>query len=236
MKKRFLFPMRRHEAVGGWIYLPVHAFILPPLLILLNARLLPSLSIDALTDANLNLLYYAVSFIIVFAILFRYLTSSFSDLIDNLWPALAGVCLGYILYYIGTYAVNLLIYFLNADTVNPNTEQINEAVRLNVNMMKAVGVCLAPIVEESLFRGVVFGTIRKRSRAAAYIISVLLFAFYHLWSFFLSDFDWKLFLYILQYIPASVALAWCYEHGRSIWAPIFLHMLVNFISISISFG
>jgi membrane protease YdiL (CAAX protease family) len=38
--------------------------------------------------------------------------------------------------------------------------------------------------------------------------------------------------FILQYIPASLLLARCYERTNSIWCSIFFHMLVNGVSIS----
>jgi membrane protease YdiL (CAAX protease family) len=91
-------------------------------------------------------------------------------------------------------------------------------------------VLLAPVVEETMFRGALFGSIRLRSRAVAYIVSALAFAAYHLWPFLFTDM-WRVnALYALQYIPASVILAWCYERGNSIWAPITLHALINLLA------
>ena len=43
---------------------------------------------------------------------------------------------------------------------------------------------------------------------------------------------------VVQDVPAGIVLAWSYERGRNVWCPVFLHMLINYISISIeiSFG
>ena len=42
-----------------------------------------------------------------------------------------------------------------------------------MNKLTAMTVFMAPIVEEILFRGLAFGALRSRNRAAAWIVSVL---------------------------------------------------------------
>ena len=39
-------------------------------------------------------------------------------------------------------------------------------------------------------------------------------------------------IFLLQYIPASLLLARCYERCNSIWGSIFFHMLINAVSFS----
>ena len=95
--------------------------------------------------------------------------------------------------------------------------------------MTAVAVFLAPLVEEPIFRGGVFGLLRRYSRAAAYGASMLLFAVYHLWSYALLDAS--AWLYLLQYLPAGFLLARIYEKTNSLWSAIFLHMTVNGVSM-----
>lgn len=233
--KSFPFPMRRSELVAGWIYLPIHIFILPVILALSSVALLPLMGIT-LDDPHINLVYYAVSFTYVLAFLFRFLKSSFSDLVDNFLRSLSAIGLGFLLYFIANIAVNMVLLYFTENLTNPNSEIINSTTKLNANLMTAVSVFLAPVVEEVLFRGVVFGSLRKRNRFWAFAVSALLFAVYHLWDAFLGGFDWLLVLYLLQYIPAGLILAWCYERGRGIWAPIFLHMIINYVSVSVQLG
>ena len=138
--------------------------------------------------------------------------------------------------YLLSLLVSFLLSFLLDNQVNPNSQAVSDLTALNPDAIKAVAILLAPIVEEVLFRGVLFGTVRKKSRIFAYILSTVAFAFYHLWQYFLTGFSWHLLLYMLQYVPASIALAWSYEKGRSIWSPVFLHMIMNFLTISIDIG
>ena len=59
---------------------------------------------------------------------------------------------------------------------------------------------------------------------------------YHLWEYFIASFSWSLLLYLLEYLPAGFVLAWCYEKSKNLWACIFLHMMMNYISITITLG
>ncbi len=43
----------------------------------------------------------------------------------------------------------------------------------------------------------------------------------------LAYMDLTLLIFLIQYIPVSFVLTWCYERSGSIWVPIFLHMLIN---------
>ena len=97
--------------------------------------------------------------------------------------------------------------------------------------MFAVAVLLAPIVEEPLFRGLLYGQIRRRSRAAAYCVSVLLFCFYHVWQYLLLD--WRYIFQMINYVPASVGLCYSYEKSGTVWAPIAFHMFINAVSMSV---
>ncbi len=235
MKKRFKFPMKTSERIIGNIYIPVHVFLLPLLLGFLYTNVL-SRGDAGLGDLDLNLIYYCISFVFVLVFLFRFLKKSFSDLLDNIVPALQAIALAYFFNYFAVYLVTFLLSFVLDSVANPNTQEIVSQTKLNANAIIVVAVLLAPIVEETLFRGALFGTLRSKSRLLAYIVSTLAFAVYHLWQYFVGGFEWTILLYLLQYIPPSIALCWCYERSGSIWSPIVLHALINFVSIKILIG
>lgn len=225
--------MTKVESILGWVYLPVHSFALAYLLLIANSRLFPALGFR-LDTPHLNVLYYAIGFVFLLVCLFRYLRESFGDMCANFLSTIHGVFGGYVINYFALFALELVLRLVLENTVNPNSAAINAEVLLNPSTMIVVSVLLAPVVEEVLFRGVAFGTIRKSSRIAAYAVSALLFAVYHLWSYMLASPSWDLLLYMLQYIPSGLVLAWCYEKSKSIWGPIFLHMMINAVSISVT--
>ena len=94
-------------------------------------------------------------------------------------------------------------------------------------------VVMAPIVEEPMFRGLLFGCIRPRSRALAYIVSVLLFSLYHVWQYAFIGGDFTLLIYSLLYMPVSAGLCWAYDRSGSIWAPMVMHGIINALSLSV---
>ncbi len=234
-KEGFHHPMNHTEAIVGWVYVFVHIFAMPFLLNFLNSYLFPALGFSV-GDTTLNLIYYITGFFFLLVFMFSFWRESFANMCGNLINTLVAVVVGYFAYIVLSFLVDLLLSTLLESLVNPNSAAVSAATKLNPNVMLAVGVFLAPVVEETLFRGVVFGTIRRRSRVAAYLVSTLLFSFYHLWQYLLRSFSPVLLLYLLQYLPAGLVLGWCYDYGGSVWCPVFLHMVINYVSVSVTIG
>jgi len=96
-------------------------------------------------------------------------------------------------------------------------------------------LCLAvllPVIEELLYRGLIFHGLHSKSRMAAYAVSTLAFAAIHVVSY-VGTLDWGLLgLSFVQYLPAGLSLAWAYEKSDTIWAPILMHITINQISIT----
>lgn len=231
-KKGFSLPMYTSEKVFGWIYAAVHIFLMAYILSFVFG-LLSKVGITV-QERYFNLVYYAVGFILIFIFMHHYLKSTFYDLCENKWNTVSAVTTGYLFYYVLAYIVNAIVMAVTGEASNPNNDAVVKAFLENRNIMLAVAAVIAPIVEEVLFRGVIFGTIRRKNRIAAYIVSTFMFALYHLWSYFVYEYEPSLFWDILQYIPGGIVLAWAYERGRNLWASIALHMLINFFALSVS--
>lgn len=229
-KRGFRFPMGRAEMITGLCFTALFITALPVLVELVFRLAWPKASAGAQ-----NVALYILSFIIIIIGFHNYLKQSFRDILDAKLDALGAILLAYIGYYAAAYLMSLLLWLLGAGE-NPNTSAIFEQVRLNRGQVIVISVLLGPVVEETLFRGVVFGGIRQKSRAAAYIVSFLVFAFYHLWSAVLAGPSWGLLLTALEYLPASLALGWCYERSGSVWGPIILHCLINVVSVTVAWG
>ena len=223
MKNSFKFPMKKSEKIIGCICIPVHAAFLPLLLLFIYD--LAGLTIDS---SYQTLIHYTLSFLILIGTMMRFLRASFSDFIENFFRTVQAVILGYAMYFVLSWLLTKII----GAPANPNTTEVVSEVKQNVKVMIAVSGVLAPIVEETIFRGALFGTIRQKSRIAAYIVSIFIFALYHLWQFFITGFDWGHLVYMLQYVPAGIALAWSYEYANTVWSPILLHAVINFIILT----
>ena len=78
-KKGFRSPITRAEKIFGIIYILVHSVALPQLLGIVD--LWAQHQGLSVTDNDLNVIYYAVSFIVVLIFMFRFLRASFSDVL-----------------------------------------------------------------------------------------------------------------------------------------------------------
>ena len=216
-------PMRRTQSILGWIYLPVHVFLLPWLL-----RLYQSYSPDGLTDGAANLLYYGAGVVFCLTVMYSVLRGGFDVLADAPLRCLGVMLTGFLMDYALSGAAALVTMLLPAAAENSNTEQILAAAQSDRGAIKAVTIFLVPIVEEMLFRGVVFGSVRGRSRLWAFIVSTAAFSVYHVWSYVAAD--PAAWVYLVQYLPISIVLAWIYERSGTIWTSIFFHMGINAMS------
>ena len=214
--------MTKTQAALGWIYLPLHAAVIPLLLALYQ-----TVAPGTLDEAKANLLYFGAGLAFVLLALRGVLREGFDRFLDRPGRSLFSILLGLVMSYVLGMLAAALLLLLDQDGTNPNNAAVQELAGTNFGIAKALGVFIGPIVEETLFRGVAFGTVRPFSRFWAYAVSALLFSLGHVWQFALLSGEARLLLYALQYLPPSLALCWCYERTGSIWTPIFLHMLIN---------
>ncbi len=231
----FPYPMTYVEQILGWVYVFVHMFAMAYILSALNAHVFPLMGFR-LGDTWLNLLYYAVGFAYLLGFLFHYLRETFADMCGSFGRTVIAVLVGFIAYVFLSNLVSLGLRFFLENLTNPNSAAVNASTKLNPNKMLVIGVLLAPVVEETLFRGVVFGSLRRKNALLAYAVSTLLFAVYHLWSYMVYDFHPSLLLYLLQYLPAGLVLGWAYDYSKTLWAPVFLHMMINYVVITVQVG
>ena len=217
--------LTKKERIAVLVYFPVHIVLLPLLLGVLVLR-------EKLDEATANFLIYAVGTLYMFLLLGRFLRREFDPFCDRIGRCALQIGGSYLAIIAFNSLFVLLLYLISGDTeiMNPNNEVIIGMATDRPGMIKAMGVFLAPIVEELLFRAGLFGSLRRKNRTAAYIVSILAFSLYHVGAYLLLDLRYLFF--VLQYLPASWLLARSYEKSGSIWTSIFLHMLINAVSLA----
>lgn len=226
MRSPFANRMSRTQTALGWCYLPVHIAVLPVLLGL-YAAVSPELGVT-----GVNLIYYGAGLVFCLTVMLRFLRAGFDAMLDRPGRCvLAGVLALFADYAMSTLCALLLLALLSA-VANPNGAVLADMAEQDPGAIRALGLFIGPIVEETLFRGVVFGSLRTRSRVLAYAVSTLLFGLYHVWQYALAYADAALLLYAVQYVPISLALDWCYERTESVWPPVFVHMISNAASLA----
>ncbi len=217
----FTSSMTKGEYIATLFWLPMHIWLLPLLLFSLP-------QLREYSDATVNLIAYAIGGIYILLAAGRFLRRDFDPLCDRPFFILLQVlaCYGMML------ALNLLLNTVLLAALpeeNPNNAAVVDMAFTEYGKTAALAIFLAPLVEEPIFRGGIFGLLRKHNRILAYLVSMLSFSIYHVWGYAAADpIYW---LYLLQYLPVSWLLCRCYERCNSIWGSIFFHMMVNAISI-----
>ena len=208
------------------IYLLVLPFAASPMF-----RVLEGLLGTDLTPAVENVIYYYALFAVTVVIFWNYLGRTTGYFLSAPWRTLGTAAVGLVAFY----GLNELCYraigLVLEGRQNLNdvaiSAQIDDAPRSTVLIV----VALAPFVEEVLFRGYVFGNIRQHSRAAAYAVSCLLFAFLHVWQFAVVNHSLSYFLLMLQYLAPGLVLSWVYDRSGTLWGSILLHAAVNALAV-----
>lgn len=225
-KKGFIPQLSRAEVRRGAVLFPIYFFLMPALFgFLANFfRSYFHITVDA---GIVNFSFYVFMTLLIFLLFHRFLGQSFGKLLQKPGSALLGILIGLVFYF--GFQVILSPITETVENLN-NNQMVSQAIQTPW-LMFVMTVILAPIVEETLFRGLVFGTIRKSSRIMAYVVSTLLFCLLHVWQQIFATWDPRYFSLMLPYVAPSLALAWCYEKSESIWAPMVLHGGINAIAM-----
>ena len=217
----------RQENILGYIYLAFSQILLSSLIAIVAYLWGYPLSIT-----TLNIIYFLVNFVSVVAIFHRFLGRSLQAAWKNIPKCLINVLIGFGIYYWGTILLGFLITRIDPNFANVNDQAVTGMVQENPLMMSICTVILVPVVEETLYRGLIFQQLQRKHRILAYIVSAVVFSSIHVVGF-IGSVDWlTLLLCFMQYLPAGIALAWAYERADTIVAPILIHMIVNQIGMS----
>lgn len=217
------------EQIAGTVFFVIYLLVLPfaagPLF-----RLAADLLGTHIDPGFQNALYYYILFAVTVVIFHGFLGRTTRQLADNLGVACKTLVVG----LVALYGLNELVYRLtrlvSAAQTNLNDVSISAQIDDAPHMTVLIVVFLAPFVEETLFRGLVFGNLRSKSRAVAYLVSCLLFALLHVWQFAVVNRDLTYFLLMIQYLVPGLVLAWVYDHSGTLWTSIGLHAAANALS------
>lgn len=229
-RREFHNLMTKGEKIAGWIYLPIHLVLMPLFLPLVLFRLTGGQMPDG---TMMNVWYYLIGVVFLFIALFHYFRESYHVFTHNMRNVLITFALGYFILIACNYALQLVMQLFGGLPTSPNDEAVDELVKVDMRRMVAAAVIMAPIVEETLFRGLIFGSLRRKHRFWAYVVSMVLFALCHVWQYAVADQSFAPLLSAFAYLPIGFVFALCYDRTGSIWTSIFFHMFYNALALSL---
>lgn len=185
---------------------------------------------EALTTAEYNLIYYCTSAALCAVFLGKYLRRSFDNLRKAPKKTLTALLLGCVLFLALTVICGAVLRFLGIEGADPNSQGVNKMMDSQRLITVLLTACLAPFVEETLFRGGIFCALYEKGRLPAYLVTIAVFSVYHVWQFAYSSGDLSCLLYAIAYIPASAALCFIYEKSGTVWAGVIFHAGYNIVA------
>lgn len=225
-KRRFSVVMSRWELFGGLCYFFFYLLLLNPLLQLFLTNVLH----QEVTTLRLNIWFYGACALLTALFFGRFLLGNLRPLRQDLRRSLLKTFLCLLLYGATSILVSALILWILPDYSNYNNNAVLGIMGENPAFLILMSVILAPVIEECLFRGLVFGNLRRCSRVLAYAVTALGFSAIHVVGYLGVLSPLEVALSALQYLPATLVLCGLYEQTDTIWSPILLHAVINLIN------
>lgn len=225
----------RQKAIGTILIFPWYLYFAPIvvnyLLKLFTVYISNDFSSNTL-NAYYNLLIGAATAIPLIIVFKDYIKESWSVFKENfleniIWVLTIGLGLAYLFSAAGELIVNILSPQIGEAT---NQTLIETLIKSNFLLMLVQTVIIAPFIEELLFRGLVFNSLRQKSKFWAHLISAFLFGLLHVYTYILAG-DMSEWLKLIPYMMAGLSFSIVYENRQTIMAPILLHAAKNLIAV-----
>ena len=206
--------MTKREMTFGWGWLAVQMLVLPSLISSIAAPW---------GSTAVNFCYHLVSLLAVTVIFHRYLKRELRNFTAGFKKVLPVIAVSLAVYYVAGEVLLCLITAIEPGFRNVNDDSVAVLRQGNLALTAVMTVALAPVSEECLFRGLIFGCARKHSRWAAYVVSA---------AAFVGSFGAvQLLLCFAQYLPAGLVLAAAMEKTDSIVTAMCIHAIINAVSM-----
>ena len=218
------------ERIAGTIFFLVYLLVMPLLATKLFdlAGTLLDISISA---AQRNIWYYYIVFVLTLLLFHQFLARTTSHFFDTLGEASKTFAIGLVMFYGANELLYRVCHLLLGSRVNLNDVTIAAQVESVPRLTVAIIVFFAPFVEEVLFRALVFGCLKEKSRFLGYAVSSVLFALLHVWSLARGGWSVNELMLLAQYLVPGIAFVWAYDRSGTLWPSILLHMAVNALAL-----
>lgn len=175
--------------------------------------------------AELNVIYYLLLGLTALLLLRAPLFRDFNVLLDGLPRSLGALAAGLCVWA----ALGFLLDRIPLPVEDPTPWGWAAEFAMSPAATLILLLVLIPMVEETVFRGFLFRLVRPWSPVLAYVVSGGGFALYCVWQLVFSygRVDLRYLLLAMRWLPAGLALTWCCDRSRSVWAAVLLHGTID---------
>lgn len=138
--------------------------------------------------------------------------------------------------YLGIWVFFTILFMVVVAMIVENFGIINtnqtKAISQNYIMGFITAVIFAPVLEELVYRFFIFRSLEKINIVFAHILTAFIFGFVHVWNYVLLEGDLTQLISMSAYLIISLGASTLYSKNKNIYYPIFLHSIINFISMT----
>ena len=184
-----------------------------------------------------TMMYDILSFIVYSLMIVSSIIAGFSVLKESyekmpkVVKLFESVLLTFVVLFFTSGILNSVVTIITGLNESANQNQIIDAFNQNPILIIFTTVIYAPIVEEIVFRGAIFRGLRSKTNFwISALISGLSFGMIHVFDSLIAG-NFLDLLYLIVYGALGFIFCYSYEKNKSIFAPILLHFINNFIGI-----
>ena len=181
-------------------------------------------------SSYLNLVFGAMMLILLVLLLRGFLKDNWKDFMQNKKAIILKGVMTFVLVYLANYIGTIIVMVMGGASNSANQAGIEQILSRVPVPMIIYAVLIGPVVEELMFRGVIFTTLRRKHRTLAYVVTALAFGLAHVYASILSG-NVSEIVQIFPYFFAGLVFCYGYESSNNIFASIIGHMGNNLVAV-----
>lgn len=186
---------------------------------------------DSTLNGYFNFVFDLVFVVISFLIFRKEIIEQWKSLKEDKLQFINNVALGIPILYLASITGNLLSALLTGELTTSENQILIESMLQQLPLLMILTVTiLAPILEEFVFRLLLFTGFYKKSRWLAYLVSAGSFGLLHVFQSMLQGNIAEIFM-VFPYLFMGAGLCFLYEKADNIFAPMLAHGIINTISV-----
>ena len=218
------------ERIVGTIFFLVYLLVMPLFASRLFALAGTLLGVS-ITAEQRNVWYYYVIFALTLLLFHSFLARTSSFFFDKIGDASRTWGVALVVFYGANELFYRVLHLLMGTGTNLNDVTIAAQIESVPRMTAPIVIFFVPFIEEVLFRGLVFGCLKEKSRFLGYAVSSALFALLYVWSFARGGWTPRELLLLAQYLVPGIVFAWAYDASGTLWPSILVHVSVNALAL-----
>ncbi len=222
--------------VAGFIILPFYLVGLSFILSFVVSILEMKFGI-VISSLMYNAIFYGIMMLTVLLVFGKYLWASFTHALKQrpryIW--IVTLYLGYFAILATNMVARFVIALFTRDATSANQDAVTSNAEDSFIIMTIIACVCAPIIEEVIFRSLLFRGLSSRNHKFTVVLagffSALLFAGMHVFPAAMASGDLFELIYLVSYFPMGVILAVSCYKTKNIFGSILLHAFNNIVAM-----